>query len=162
MVHMDVFWEVTLILINHSITYAFLLPQFPLIFFFSEAVEKELLRQQQEEQAFMDSALVVSEDMSQDDFTSVPKTAGNSSSSSSCSNASDPGPLPAGPVDIHGFMMEFIHKNYGMLFSWLIDWLMWLFWKLILMSGELLSWALNRAYIFWNEVDVQTFLPHQY
>ncbi|BFY98800.1 hypothetical protein BsWGS_01839 [Bradybaena similaris] len=78
----------------------------------TEAVEKELLRQQQEEQAFMDSALVVSEDMSQDDFTSVPKAAGNSSSSSSCSNASDTAPLPAGPVDIHGFMMEFIHKNY--------------------------------------------------
>ncbi|CAG5131896.1 unnamed protein product, partial [Candidula unifasciata] len=78
----------------------------------TEAVEKELLRQQQEEQAFMDSALVVSEDMSQDDFASVTKTVATSSSSSSCSNTSDPGPLPSVPVDIHRFMMEFIHKNY--------------------------------------------------
>ncbi|CAL1537670.1 unnamed protein product [Lymnaea stagnalis] len=74
-------------------------------------VEKELLRQQREEQAFMDSALVVSEDMSQDGFSSTMQGTGNSSSSS-CSSSSGLGAAPSGPVDIHGFMMEFIHKNY--------------------------------------------------
>ncbi|XP_059161638.1 uncharacterized protein LOC131944826 isoform X2 [Physella acuta] len=71
-------------------------------------VEKELLRQQREEQAFMDGALVVSEDMSQDEFSTALRSNATSSVSSNSSSSS----TPPGPVDIHGFMMEFIHKNY--------------------------------------------------
>lgn len=72
-------------------------------------VEKELLRQQREEQAFMDGALVVSEEMSQDEFSTALRSNATSSVSSNSSSSS----TPPGPVDIHGFMMEFIHKNYG-------------------------------------------------
>ncbi|XP_005091078.1 high mobility group protein 20A [Aplysia californica] len=67
------------------------------------AVEKEILRQQQEEQAMMDGALVVSEE-TQDEFHPALQTS-NSNDGSFASTSS-------GPVDIHGFMMEFIQKNY--------------------------------------------------
>ncbi|GFO42025.1 high mobility group protein 20a [Plakobranchus ocellatus] len=69
------------------------------------AIEKQLLRQQQEEQAYMDGALVVSEDLSQDSCPSSLKSNGHGESINRLEK-------PSGPVDIHGFMMEFIHKNY--------------------------------------------------
>lgn len=62
-------------------------------------MEKELLRQQREEQGFIDGALVVSEEGSQDEIRAI-----------GCKkNIAE----RSGPVDIHGFMMEFIQKNYG-------------------------------------------------
>ncbi|KAH9503278.1 SWI/SNF- matrix-associated actin-dependent regulator of chromatin sub E member 1 [Bulinus truncatus] len=73
-------------------------------------VEKELLRQQREEQAFLEGSLVVSEEMSQDEFSNTLRGNGNSCSSSTCSSTNCLG--PSGPVDIHSFMMEFIQKNY--------------------------------------------------
>ncbi|KAK0057641.1 FACT complex subunit SSRP1-A [Biomphalaria pfeifferi] len=72
-------------------------------------VEKELLRQQREDQAFLDGSLVVSEEMSQDGYASALRGNGHSCGSSTCSNTSC---LATGPVDIHGFMMDFIQKNY--------------------------------------------------
>lgn len=70
------------------------------------AMETQLLRQQQEEQVLMDGALVVSEDLSQDSYSSSLK---NSVGHNGDINRSEKN---SGPVDIHGFMMEFIHKDY--------------------------------------------------
>ena len=70
-------------------------------------MEKQLLRQQQEDQAYMDGALVVSEDLSQDNYPSTLKGNGDDGESNRREKLSE-------PVDIHGFMSEFIHKNCGM------------------------------------------------
>ena len=70
-------------------------------------MEKQLLRQQQEDQAYMDGALVVSEDLSQDNYPSTLKSNGDDGESNRREKLSE-------PVDIHGFMSEFIHKNCGM------------------------------------------------
>ena len=72
-------------------------------------MEKQLLRQQQEEQAFMDGALVVSEDLTQDSYPSTLKSNGHNGESNTNDIAK-----PSEPVDIHRFMMDFINKDYGL------------------------------------------------
>ena len=91
-------------------------------------VEKELMRQQAEEQVLLGGALVVSED-TQEEFHPLPvpstptlEEPTPSASSSSSSN----------PVDIHGFMTEFINKNFGK------TWLFGLRKQVLLVSRELI------------------------
>lgn len=63
-------------------------------------VEEKILRHQAEEQALLGGALVVSEE-TQEEFTPLPS-----------SSLEDSSKISSAPVDIHGFMTEFINKNY--------------------------------------------------
>ena len=68
---------------------------------FAGVVEEKILRQQAEEQAMLGGTLVESEE-TQEEFTPRPSSSIEESSK-----------ISSAPVDIHGFMTEFINKNYG-------------------------------------------------